>query len=544
MFFQRKHGLIKNLRTSFLVLLMILGFSTKYLFAQDASQVENIDLNSSKVKDLYVDPATGQVFTLPGPNRKKIVLENNEKSTKAVDPPSVFASRPDDILNEKLTIAGRVQFRGISGEEGSVYSNGKSDFKSVDMNFRRLRLGFIYEGNKWWGAMTNLRLENAMNSTFLRTRRDAGDTYITDVTLANARGLIQEAGIWVKFPFMKTKISVGALNVPFQREFIMTSANLMNIERSLSTFVLPQFDNGISIQSHLLKPINERWEKLLTGSFMIGNGHGGPGDFGYGRRIDLADERPNAPKLLSPSYYGRLQWNPLGGLERDGKDLGWIEGEEIFQRNTKLSIGTAFASLANVKVPSLLNPDYWPANVNQPSILQFQTTRDGGEVGAPFTDTLNKTNPGRPKLGVIGHTYDYTFTSHGFYSSAAYSIFNGSAAPQHLRGHSITMGYIFSLGNGMFIMPIGRFDYFQGDFNWNKNLEPFEAFRSYWIGLNLFGDKHVFKAQLFYQIFNDKFNRDYYTNRPIDVNDNVLYFQIQANFWTGTMTPERFTRLE
>ncbi|TGN19866.1 hypothetical protein [Leptospira idonii] len=496
------------------------------------------------MKELYIDENTGQVYTLPGPNRKKMVLENQNYSVKVPEPATGFANRPDEIGNEKLTIAGRIQFRGISGEEGSVYSNGKSDFKTVDWHFRRLRLGFIYEGNKWWGGLANLRLENAISSIYLKTKKDPATGNVQDVSLANARGLIQEAAIWLNIPFMKSRLTFGAGHVPFQREYIMTSANLTNIERSMSTLVLPQFDTGVMLTSHLLKPFSDKWEKLLTGSFMVGNGHGGPGDYGYGRRIDLAEERPNAPKLLTPAYYGRIQWNPFGGLEKDGKDLGWIEGEEIFQKDTKLSIGTAFASMANVKVPSPLNPDYYPAGYTQPNLLAYQTTKDGGELGASYNEGINKTTPGRPKLGVIGHTYDYTFTSHGFYSSGAYSVFSGSAAPQDLKGYSFTLGYVLPMGGGTFVMPIARYDFLQGDFNWDKSLEPGESYRSYWVGLNLFGDKHVFKAQIFYQAFHDKLKKNSITGEAVDINDNVAYLQLQANFWTGTMTPDRFSRLE
>ncbi|TGN09716.1 hypothetical protein EHS11_11555 [Leptospira ilyithenensis] len=531
-------------KTSF-TLLVISILQIHSLRAQETVKQIKDENPPARIKELYIDEATGQLFSTPGANRRKVVLENQDYTVKVPEPTSGFANRPEEPVNEKLTISGRVQFRGITGQSGSVYANGKDDYSAVDWNFRRLRLGFIYEGNKWWGGFANLRLENAMSNSFLRVTKDSASGNVKDVSLANSRGIIQEAGIWLNIPFMKTRVTFGTVHVPFQREYMMTSANLTNIERSMSTLTLPQFDTGVSITSHLLKPINEKWERLLTGHFMVGNGHGGTGDYGYGRRADLADERPNAPKLLSPAYYGRLQWNPLGGLEKDGKDLGWIEGEEIFQRDTKLSIGTAFASMQNVKVPSPFNPDYYPAGMAQPSLLAYQTTRDGGDPGTAYGDqTLNKTSPSRPKLGMVAHTYDFTFTTHGFYTNGAYSVFTGSAAPQHEKGYQFTFGYVIPLGGGKFIMPITRFDYFQADLNWNKNLEPGEAFRSYWVGLNLFGDKHVFKAQIFYQVFNDKLHKTAITGESIDIRDNVFYFQLQANFWTGTMTPDRFSRLE
>ncbi|PJZ71441.1 hypothetical protein CH373_02790 [Leptospira perolatii] len=528
------------------LLVGILAFQTQILRGQEKSpEPTKQEEKAHRVQELYEDEATGQIYRKPGPNRKKIILENQNFTTSLPEAPlpNGIANRPQDPNTERLTITGRVQFRGISGQAGSVYANGRDDFSVVDWNFRRLRLGFIYEGDKWWGGMANLRLENAISSQFLRTKKDAAGN-VKDVSLGNARGYIQEAAIWLNIPWMKSRLFFGAINVPFQREYIATSANLINVERSMATLVLPQFDAGVNLLLHPLKEINEKWERMLTVQLMVANGHGGPGDYGFGRRVDLAEDRPNVPKLTSPAYYGRMQWNVFGGLDKNGKDIGWIEGEEIFQKDTKLSLGAAFADHRNIKVPSPFNPDYYPAGVAQPGLLAYQTTPDGGDPGASYIQPANKTSPGKPKLGLIGHTYDFTFTSHGFYANGAYSVFSGSAAPDKLKGYHLSLGYVFHLGGGKFIMPTARYDYLQGDLNWNKSLDPGEVFRSYWIGLNLFGDKHVFKAQIFYQIFRDKLIPDRVTGQPTDVRDNVVYFQLQANFWTGTMTPERFARLE
>ncbi|HNI88379.1 MAG TPA: hypothetical protein PKX55_09490, partial [Leptospiraceae bacterium] len=97
---------------------------------------------SKGLKEVYEDNETGQLFTKPGPGRTKV--EPQKLSTTL---PDAFAHRPDDTSKEKLTVYGRIQFRGVTGSEQSPYSNGNNDFSALDWNFRRLRLGAMYEND-------------------------------------------------------------------------------------------------------------------------------------------------------------------------------------------------------------------------------------------------------------------------------------------------------------------------------------------------------------------------------------------------------------
>lgn len=83
-----------------------------------------------------------------------------------------FANRPKDLENERLLILGRVQLRGLSGQTESAFNNGNSDYNAMDWNFRRVRLGFMYEGGSWWGMQMHLRVEDGINRPYITTQTD------------------------------------------------------------------------------------------------------------------------------------------------------------------------------------------------------------------------------------------------------------------------------------------------------------------------------------------------------------------------------------
>ena len=89
-------------------------------------------------KDLYEDSETGQIFTKPGPNRKKI---DYFKSTEK--PETGIVIKTTDPHKAKLTLNGRIQFRGVTGSMQSPYSNGHSDFRPGIKSFYIRWTGFF-----------------------------------------------------------------------------------------------------------------------------------------------------------------------------------------------------------------------------------------------------------------------------------------------------------------------------------------------------------------------------------------------------------------
>jgi len=131
-----------------------------------------------------------------------------------------FANRPSDLANERLLILGRVQLRGMSGQRESVFNNGKSDYNSVDWNFRRVRLGFMYEGGSWWGMQMHLRIEDAIAKPYITTQTDPNTGNIERVSLRDNRGILQQANMWFHIPYMESMLVVGMFRLPFLREWI------------------------------------------------------------------------------------------------------------------------------------------------------------------------------------------------------------------------------------------------------------------------------------------------------------------------------------
>ncbi|PKA25893.1 hypothetical protein CH381_13490 [Leptospira sp. mixed culture ATI2-C-A1] len=519
---------------------------------------------SQSATELYEDKDTGQIFTKPGNNRVKIDKfpsvpddRTNKTNHNVTTLPDAFAHRPDDVSKEKLTITGRVQFRGASGTAQSPLSNGHRDFNTIDYAFRRLRLGAMYE-NDWWGASIQLRLENMLNRVDLSqttqtvnytdaSGRPGSVNVVTNERLKDNRGYIQEAVIYTKLPYAGGRITLGQINVPFNREYIGSSANLVSLERSMVTAALPQFDNGIMLQATPLKEIHPKYERYLHLSFMVGNGKGGGGDYGTGRRQDLTTSNRYGFVNISPTYYGRVVWNVFGSLKResDGREVNWQEGEEIFQRDMKLSLGSAFQQTQNLVTPAVSAMEYNAGTTNgiafvTPQGVNGYPSADGGSSTLGYNTQNGGTTPGRTKMGLIAHTYDATFTWSGFYFNAAYTKMSGPAS-NGLIGWHTTFGYNIPITNKFYLMPIFKYDQLMGDFNRNGNRhDPNETLRIYWIGLNLFGDKHHYKVQLYYEILANKLDRDVNTGSPMLIDDRRIYLQVQSNFWTGTTSPESY----
>ncbi len=533
--------------------------------AKENSKPITTETSSKTYKELYEDPNTGQIFTKPGPGRTKIEYTKPLTASERTTLPDGFIHRPEDTKKEKLTITGRIQFRGVSGSAESPYSNGHSDFNALDWNFRRLRLGAMYE-NDWWGMNIQLRGENMLHRTDVvpttttlnytdANGNRASTNYVSNVRLKDNRGYIHEAFVYAKHHYAGLRLTFGQINTQFTREYLQSSANFITLERSIITNAIPQFDLGVMLSANPLKEIDHKWERYLQVSLMVGNGKGAAGDNGTGRRQDLTTSNRWGTTLISPTYYGRIQFNPFGGLKResDGKEVNWQEGEEVFQREMKWSIGTAIMQTANFQPNTLSVPEYNPGTTNGFNLLNGQQSNP--DRGTTFNSTVNNivmtlpnynvqnnvTTPGRPSFGLVGHTYDSTFTYQGAYISGAYTRFTG-AASNNLHAWHTTVGYNFKVGEKFYLMPVLKYEEVRGDFHRDGNSNnPNDILRVYWAGVNLFGDKHHFKAQLFYQILGNKFDVNPNTGNYTAIDDRRIYLQLQGNFWTGTVSPEAYS---
>ncbi|TGK35362.1 hypothetical protein [Leptospira andrefontaineae] len=542
---------LDGIKSSFLILGLVV--CSRGIFSQgtspagelaQASEPPKVEKPKQEEFTIYEDQ-DGQLYTKPGPGRFKSKMDKaiNKSEPKFNPYPNHFTSRPDELQKERLTITGRIQFRGISAQTGSNYNNGNEDFNSVDWNFRRLRLGLQYQGNSWWGMMINLRGENMLNAPYITQNKNTTGE-VTNVSLREGRGYIQEAFLFVNIPILGARLSFGQLPTQFHREYLMSSANFIALERSYMTNAYPQFDMGVNLRLSPLKDFFEgKYEKYLTIDLMAGNGHGGGGDYGTGRRQDLTVAgRPNQPILNSPLYFARVQWNVLGGLVKEnGSNVGWQEGEEIFQKDLKISLGAATMQTKNVSFSSgpastLAVDGAIPRGAPTQYLLTTQTTADNstGDCTVPSYQTSYC----QKNLDLRGYTYDGTMTWNGIYLSGAYTTYTG-AASNNLSGWQATVGYNIQVFDKYYIMPVFRYDFLKGDFNRNGKIEDNDLKKYYWVGLNLFGDKHLFKAQLFYQIPVLKLGIDPVTREPETINNQTVYFQLQATFWTGTVTPDQ-----
>ena len=506
-------------------------------------------------KDLYEDSETGQIFTKPGPNRKKI---DYFKSTEK--PETGIVIKTTDPYKAKLTLNGRIQFRGVTGSMQSPYSNGHSDFNALDWNFRRLRIGSRYDSDLW-GMNIQLRMENMLNrpdtvttttNVVTGVQDNAGvittttTPVVRNVRMKDNRGYVHEAFVYGKIPYAGLRVTFGQMNTQFTREYLQSSANFVTLERSIITNAIPQFDLGVMLSANPLKELGNKWEHYLQLNFMVGNGKGAGGDNGTGRRQDLTTSNRWGTTLISPTYYFRAQYNVFGGLKNaEGKDVAWNEGEEIFQREMKWSIGFARMQTANFQPNTLGVPEYSPGNTQTVNLLNGQQSNP--DRGTTTTSTINgvamtlpnynvqnnQTTPSRPSFGLVGHTYDSTFTYNGYYLSGAYTRYIG-AASNDLRAWHTTVGYNMKFWDKYYIMPVLKYEEIAGDFHRDGNSRnPNDIIKIYWAGINLYGDKNNFKAQLFYQVLGNKFDVNPNTGNYAPIDDRRIYFQVQGNFATG-----------
>ena len=447
---------------------------------------------------------------------------------------AIFAQSESEDKNkekeeEKLKITGRVQFRGVSGQEESTFSNGGSDYNSVDWNFRRVRLGAKYEGD-FWGTVVDIKLENLLNKNYTTTStKDVGGTeVVTKVSDKDNKGAVQEANVWVNIPFMKSRLTMGQFKAPFMREQIESSGRIMFAERSMMTNAMTQWEIGLMYGFKPLVLIDKKLENFMTVDLSVTNGHGSSSEGTGGKQVQTNTRSGNEPMTIAPLYNWRVEINPFGGLIKKGKDKGWTEGDEIFQRETKLSLGIAGAHISELHTSGSFDPH--ARGVSKIDILNVMETEVNGD-GVNCDVPSDETSPCKPRLGVTGRTYDFTFTSHGLYLSGAYTKYSGSGSNK-LRGYQGTIGYVIPYKKSH-IMPVYRYDYMAGDFDHNGNIGENEIFRNHWVGVDYYVRKNDLKFQLMYQVQNDKLGTDPRTGNGRDMKNNLVYFQVQSNFSTG-----------
>jgi hypothetical protein len=479
--------------------------------------------------------------------------------------PNGYTNRPSKHEEEKLSIFGRVQVRAMTGQQDTMYSRPGSDYAMGDVNFRRLRLGAIYQGSKNWGALVHLRLENAFGSP------------ATSGSNPLARGLVQEANLWYQWDFMRTRITAGMINQPFAREYQVSSANLVIIERGMVLDALQQFDNGLMLNFNPLKAIDPKLDRFMTIYGMIGTGNGGAGDFGAGRRTDengainnsqsttsaalgcgAAGQPSCAYAPASPFYYGRININPLGGFKRGKKEVGWVEGEEMFLRENKISLGAGIAGTNETHIQNNLRTEYQPRNLqysNQSGALLATNLNTFAQSTIPLTLSTNTTgtktagqcDPG-VQCNILAQTYDVKGHLYGFYFDAAFTYVGGNAG-QNITGVTGTLGYNFHIKDGMWIMPVVRYDFMKGNFNNTTNVhnntsglssDPANQMTWLWVGVNIFLDKNLAKLQLAYaKSLNNWQGYDVNNSSLSAYKQDMFIAQASYSFWTGTEVTDK-----
>lgn len=526
-----------NLKNPLLTLLIA---STSLTF----SAMAQTPAKTPEVKPATTQPATDvKPATAPVPVPVKTEAKEDPSLTNNQDmlPNGHLSHRVATPKEEKLTIIGRMQMRMMSGQGDTMYSAPGTDYGLVDFNFRRLRFGVMYQGDHHWGMIVNMRLENATNKVFNTTTTTncmpasgtGSTTCLTGDSLGDNRGYVHEANLWYNFDFLRSRIIFGMINVPFSREFLMSSANLINIERSLGTNAHQQFDNGLMIQFNPLKALDKKYDRYLTVQGMIGTGHGGAGDFGFGRRYDsqnvpATNSSGSAYTPVAPTFYGRVQYNAFGGLARGSREVGWQDGEEIFQKDLKLSFGAGIMGTNETKITNSMPVEY--------------VARQNYNTGAmPLTVATNSNGCVSP-CNLIAHTYDFVGTWNGVYASGALFYFGGNAG-QNITSYVATLGYNIPLGVSTSVMPVLRYDFLKGNFANNGTFhqnttgmssDPSNQMGVLWAGINLFVDKHLFKLQLFYQLNINKWKGyDAAGNSLGGYKQDMIIFQAQGTFWTG-----------
>ncbi|WCL49269.1 hypothetical protein [Leptospira sp. GIMC2001] len=447
-----------------------------------------------------------------------------------------FANRPKELEKEKLLIAGRIQFRGMSGQRESSFNNGSSDYNAVDWNFRRLRFGFIYEGNKWWGMLAQIAMEKQSVGPYISSKTNPITGAVEQVEINKSQGSIYQANLWFHIPVMESMLFLGQIRLPFLREW-SSAANLLTPERSYANSTLPQFDLGAQYVFHPLSLFSDKYKNHLLVRGSITNGTGASSE-SVGYKSGLTETRGGSrPLLISPAYHWRVTYDPFGGFIRDGYDVGWHEGEEIFQSNQRLSIGIGGMHMNELKVMSSYEP--FTRGVSNQTFLTNQSSESGGLVRQDLPDynvDNTITTPSRKQFDLQALTYDFTYTVNGYYASGAYTRFRGQAS-NDTETYNYTLGYVIPI-KSMYLMPTYRYEVIEGDFNRNGRRDNTDILRSHWLGVNLFAERHLMKFQFFYQIENDRYGYDPISNQSRDMDNNKFYFQVQMIFWSGAVKME------
>jgi hypothetical protein len=464
-------------RTSLRVLCIAAAIFSSMIYAQDAAAAPAATANYGAQH-----PALAQDPSL-----------TNEKDVY----PNGYANRPSKPEEEKLSIFGRVMFRAISGQQDTAWAPQGNDYGTPDFNFRRLRLGAIYQGGKSWGGMVHMRLENAMSNA---------------PSVGPSRGLVQEASLWYQWKFLNSKVQAGMINQPFAREYQVSSANLVVIERGMVIDALQQFDNGVLVKFDPLAPLGGNYSHMITVYGMVGTGGGGGGDFDVGRREDLYScinktSGASCQGAVSPFFYGRVNFNPLGVMKRGKKLVGWVEGEEMFLTENKISFGAGFAGTNETRITNSMRDEYRPRSssgafnlVSMPLTLSSNTNGLSGSAN----NSSGQCDAGT-QCSLFAQTYDLKGSLYGIYFDAAYQYLGG-AAGQNITGFTGTLGYNIHISKGTWIMPIVRYDFMKGNF---KNVgghsntselssDPANQLAYVWVGVNLFIDKNLAKIQVAY----------------------------------------------
>ncbi len=353
---------------------------------------------------------------------------------------------------QSLKVAGRIQSRIMLGEKETQFARHKN-YDAIDFNFRRIRLTLQYQKIHWYGGIIDIKAENLLTEGF------------------NVKSALQEANIWFEPGFADTRIKLGQFKLPFLREQITSSSRLLIPERAFSANTLQQFDIGILLTTYPLYFLKEVSKKKLVINFSITNGDGSGQD---GEGLKSVEANTIGESIL-PLYNWRMQYNLLGGINKEGK--------EIFEDETRFSIGAGGA---------------------------YSSTNEGNSLvhGKKF----------------IGHTIDMTLYTIGIYINNEYTLLHGEAVPKQYHTFQITVGYNIPILK-IFFMPILRYNYLQEDSNQNEIINLSEQFHDIWVGFNFFVDKNNLKLQVFYQI-----RLDHASEIETNKKNNLIYFQIQMNF--------------
>jgi hypothetical protein len=414
----------------------------------------------------------------------------------AISSVSVFAEEPvktEPVATEKkddssFEVKALIQVRMVTGQAnsgfatplptGTSYTNktSQNDFQAGDFNFRRLRLAADYQMAKWVGSTLDIKGENLIG---------------TPTAVGTKIGAIQEASVWFKPGFLGTTIKVGQFKLPFSRELASSSTNHMIAEPSYVTKLIQENDIGLYLMFQPLELVSSDMSKKLDIMLSLTNGDGAS-DVGNGSlKGEFAGT--GSASTLAKLFNWRIQINPLGGPTKNGKEVNWKDGEEIFSDSPLWSIGAAGVYTTGYE------------------------SQAGKPDGTNFVFTAGKS--------LSAHTIDTTFFGYGVYVNGEYTFTSGSFVKAY-QTYQGTLGYSFDLGT-MKLMPIARYNYQQYDSNSNGKIDDTEKLTSIWVGADLFAIKHNLKFQVFYNILNDGAS---FKDATKPLGKNVLYFQIQSAF--------------